>query len=68
MRTVTKEEFFAAIGPRDVNPRVDVSTLKERHHVSTWEVAHTRKVVGRSRSDSWGSEPTQFYLADGVKP
>lgn len=62
MRQVSEREFFATIGPQDVHPRVDVSTLKDRYHVSRWEVQHARRLVGMSKSDSWGVEPTVFHL------
>lgn len=58
---VTEKEFFAEVGPRDVNPRVDVATLRDRHHVSNWE-DQARRPVGRCVSDSWGVEATQFFL------
>lgn len=67
MTRVTQEEFFAEVGQRDINPRVDVSTLKNRHHVSDWE-DRERVRVGRSVSDAWGIEPTQFFLADRASP
>lgn len=61
MRLVTESEFFAAVGPRDVHPRVDVSTLKDsKNVVSVWEDQRTRAVVGRTV----GSHPhTRFFLA-----
>jgi hypothetical protein len=65
MRHVSKEEFFAAIGPLDVNPRVEMSTLKDRLHVSQWEMQNTRQHIGTSVSDSWGVNATQFYLREG---
>jgi hypothetical protein len=68
MRQVTQAEFFAVIGPQDVHPRVDATTLRERHHVSMWEGRHTRQVVGKSISDSYGVEPTQFFLSGSAKP
>lgn len=61
MIEVTKNEFFAVIGKRDVMPRVDQSTLKGRHHTSDWETPR-RDRIGKSVSDSYGSEPSRFYL------
>lgn len=61
MKQVSKEQFFAKVGPLDVNPRVDVTTLRNRHHVSNWE-DRSRVQIGRSVSDSWGIEATQFFL------
>jgi hypothetical protein len=67
MTPVSKEDFYLAIGPRDVHPKVDASTLKFRHHVSIWETPQ-RRVVGRSHSDSWGIEPTTYQLeGDGER-
>jgi hypothetical protein len=63
MKQVTKEEFFAIVGPRDINPRVDVATLRNRHHVSNWE-DRSRLQVGRTVSDSWGIQATQFFLIE----
>lgn len=62
MIEVTKDVFFKTVGPLDVHPRVDVATLKERKHVSNWEMNHTRKRVGRSIPDSHGIDPTLFFL------
>lgn len=64
METVTMEEFFAAVGPRDVHPKVDVSTLKSRHHLSRWETRQ-RVLVGTSLTDSWGIEGAVYKLAPG---
>jgi hypothetical protein len=64
MIEVTKEEFFARVGPMDVNPRVDVPTLKGRHHTSWWETPQ-RVLVGKSTADGWGIDPTQFWLSEG---
>lgn len=63
MRKVTKEEFFATVGPLNVHPRVDMASLKTREHASTWEDLNTRRVVGRTVSDSWGIEPIQCFLS-----
>lgn len=63
MREVTKGEFFAVLGDRDVVAHVDEATLRGRYHVSTWET-RGRYPVGRSVADSHGVEPTRFYLAE----
>lgn len=60
-REVSKDDFFAKVGPMDVNPRVDGATLKGRFYTSHWETPG-RHVVGRSVSDGWGIEETQFFL------
>jgi hypothetical protein len=65
MRRVTKTEFFDFIGPRNVNPRVDAASLRNRIHVSHWELQPSRQVVGLSKSDGWGVNATEFYLLDG---
>lgn len=61
MMQVSKERFFAVIGPMNVNPRVDVSSFKSRVHVSHWEHGETREIVGRSETSMFG-EPTKFFL------
>lgn len=63
MKQVSEKEFFAAVGPLDVHPRVNVASLKGRYHTSNWEVQHTRRLVGRTESDSHAAEPTKFFLA-----
>lgn len=63
MKPVTQAEFFAVINPLDVHPRVDVGSLKDRWHSSQWEIQSTRRVVGMSKSDSWASQPTEYYIA-----
>lgn len=61
MRSVSRDEFFATVGSLDVHPRVDVSTLKDRWHESDWETPQ-RQRLGRTRSDSWGVEPTRYWV------
>lgn len=67
MRQVTKQEFFAAINPRDVHPRVDTTTLKGRYHTSSFETP-ARVLVGRLVSDSWAVDPSQFFLVEEPRP
>ena len=62
MRPVTEQEFWMTVGPMDVHPRVDETTLKGRHHESDFET-RSRAVVGRVISDSHGIEPSQYFLA-----
>ena len=62
MRPVTKQEFFQVIGPQNVHPRVDESSLSKRFHTSVFET-RKRQPVGRSVSDGWDVLPTAFYLA-----
>lgn len=63
MRKVTKDEFYKAVGPQNVHPRVDVSTFKDEMHVSTWEHLETRAVVGMTKSSSWGrTDLNEYYL------
>lgn len=54
MRQVTKEEFFAAVGPRDVHPR------PHKTH-SEWETRE-RRVVGRSWPGYMCEGPTAYAL------
>jgi len=61
MRHVTKHEFFAVLGPMNVNPVVEVNSLKHRTHVSKWMTPY-REHAGTSFTDSWGIEPTRFQL------
>lgn len=64
MRSVTKDTFFKTVNPLNVHPRVDVATLKARHHVSYWEMQDgTRAVIGRSESDSHGVDDTRYFLS-----
>lgn len=52
---VTKEAFFASIGPRNVNPRCE-------RDVTYWETP-SRQVVGKSLP-GWGNGgPKQWFLA-----
>jgi len=67
MKQVSKEDFFHVINPLNVHPRVDVSSLRQRHHVSIWKMLDgTNKVIGRTESDGWGIDETKFYLQGGV--
>ena len=57
-KEVTKDEFFAAIGPKDVHPST------EKADVTLWRLQDTtRKVIGRS-FPGWKnpSEPTRYEL------
>lgn len=54
MRQVSKEEFFAAIGPQNVHPR----PLKDR---SEWIDQRTHKLVGVTKPGYLG------YTEDGLK-
>jgi hypothetical protein len=62
MRDVTKDEFFAAIGPLDVNPRSD-------RNVTIWETPR-REVIGRSEPGymNYGTDgrliPKRWFLAN----
>lgn len=58
----TKDQFFATINPLDVHPRVVLASLKGRWHTSIWELRN-RTVVGRSESDSHGTDPTRYFLS-----
>ena len=60
MTKITKAAFMAKIGILDVMPKVDVNTLRDRFHVSYWELRN-RCVVGRTISDSWGIKPTVYF-------
>jgi len=51
MRRVTKEEFFAFVGPRDTMPTTDESTLRDVQIVSHWHENPGRKLVGMSKSN-----------------
>jgi hypothetical protein len=60
LRPVTREEFFAFMGPRDVHPRVEMATLKTPAIASTWETRN-RVVVGRSISPTVGK--SEYFLS-----
>ena len=62
LEEVPRDVFFAAIGPLNVHPRVDIASLKERYHVSIWEIQGTRERVGKSISDSHGSGFREYFL------
>lgn len=51
--SVTKDEFFAAIGQLNVHPRADVATLRDPHIVSHWEMPN-RDRIGFSGSNDGG--------------
>ena len=61
MTTATKTEFFDVLGPLDVNPRVDQSSLKTRFHVCRWETCQYA-LIGTSVTDSWSIKPTIYSL------
>ena len=58
---ITKTEFFATVGVLNVYPRVDVASLKTRFFTSCW-VTINRTVLGKTITDSWGVEPTRFFV------
>ena len=62
MKQISKPDFFKTVGVLDVTPRVDVSTLQQRFHVSQWEL-RDRTTVGKTVQDSWGVEATEFWTA-----
>lgn len=61
IRQVSSHEFFATIESTNAHPRVETQTLKDRYHVSNFETP-ARAVVGQLISDSWGVEPSRFFL------
>ena len=58
MKKVTKDKFFAAIGPKNVMPRV----IPPNYHVSVWETP-ARTVVGRSEYSDTYPKTATYYLA-----
>ena len=62
MTRISKSDFFEKIGPRNVTPRVDQSSLPQRYHVSLWET-RTRIVMAKTVTDSWGVKPTEFWIS-----
>lgn len=62
MNRINKSAFFEKVGPLNITPRVDVATLPQRHYVSHWELPN-RTTMGKSVTDSWGVEPTGFWLS-----
>lgn len=60
LTNVTSAEFFAAVGPLNVHPSVDIATLRTPGGIrSDWELPN-RALVGVSI----GSPPnTKFFLA-----
>lgn len=64
MQKVTRQEFYNAIRPLDVHPRVDLASLPNEMHVSTWELRGSRRVVGISKTSSWGrSQLNEYFIA-----
>lgn len=62
---VTKEQFFAVVGPLNVHPRPDVRSFKGRDFVSDWELQdNTRERVGVNVSDFWACLPGAYFLTD----
>ncbi len=65
MKEISRTEFFATVGSLNVHPRPDISTFNGRYFASEWELLdNSRRIVGRSVSDSWGVGPTKFYCAE----
>ncbi len=67
MKIVTREEFFAYMGPRDVHPRAE----PER---SVWIDQRTHAILGQTTPgyrNGWTSEgkaPDVYMLSDDVAP
>lgn len=57
-RTVARDEFYAAIGPRDVHPRAE-------RHKTFWIDQRTRAVVGISTPGYLAEGPATYRLAAG---
>jgi hypothetical protein len=53
-REVTREEFFAKVGPMDVNPRASATE-------TVWETPR-REVVGRSTPGYRADAPKRWFL------
>lgn len=65
MQQVTREKFFATVGALNVSPHVNLASLKRRHFESDWIMNDgTRRLVGRTISDSHGAEPTRFFVEE----
>ena len=62
---VSKERFFSVVGGLDVMPRVIEATLREKWHISEWELQKTREVIGKTASAT--CEPTRFFLIGSAK-
>lgn len=59
MIEVSKEQFFQAVGPRDVHPRSEPDC-------SVWEDQRTREVVGRTEP-GWRAptgKPKRYWISD----
>lgn len=62
MKKVSKEEFFAAIGPRDVHPTI---TNDKYPYKADWKTRIGRQVVGRSEGFvKDGVAGTNYFLPD----
>jgi len=63
MHEVTKEEFFAKIGKKDVHPHIVSGWDRETGYTSEWRLQSiSRQLVGRSQSQNRGLGPTRFWL------
>ena len=59
---VTKDTFFATIGPRDVHPRIINAKYP---YTSAWECRYSRDIVGKTTHDSYYLDA--HLLADGTQ-
>lgn len=59
-REVTKDEFFAHIGPRDVHPRI---VSAKWPYTAEWELRPGRTVVGRTTGRvERGAEVKSYWI------
>ena len=64
MNSTSKSDFVNKIGPLDITPRIVVA-LPHRFTVTHWETRN-RTIVGKTKADSWGVEPTEFWLSEAT--
>lgn len=67
LQKVTHADFFARIGPLDVNPLPYRSTLKDRRNMSIWVMRQADEIIGLSVSDSWGSGDYHYFLISAIQ-
>ena len=63
MREVTHEEFFKAMGPKDVHPRIVDAWSDETGYTSEWRLKSiSQRLVGKSRGPIKRIHPNRYWL------
>ena len=59
LKRVTKDEFYAHMGPLNVMPQADGTTLRDPLIVSEWRLQNARALVGISKV---GIKNSEYYI------